>query len=106
MRTRIDVDDYQAATADQRAEVDAYVAALDRPNERYGILALEATAEGTVRVERLLTGPGWGWIVTYETCQHCGRWDLSYVKVHETLRSPVPPPWLAWPDTEEGDPDA
>lgn len=110
MRTRLDVDAYQEATDQQRAEVDAYLAALDRSNAHHGIVAVEATAEGTIRVERHVgRGPDahpWGWLFTVNGCPRCGRWQLGYLEVRETLRPALPPPWLAWPDPTEEDPDA
>lgn len=119
MRTRLDVDDYQTATADQRAEADAYFAAIGLPLEVSNVIAAEATAEGTVRVERYpSTGIGRGAVLYIASVCTSGRCccgvdratgpctHYDYVTVHETLRPALPPPWLAWPDTEEGDTDA
>lgn len=73
----------------------------------YLVTAVEATAEGAVRVERhvgrLTTPAGWGYVLSTDPpCPRCGlRRYLGWVGVRETLPSPVPPPWLAWPDTED-----
>lgn len=99
MRTRIDVDDYTAATPAQRAAVDAYFAAIGRPLKAFHVIAAEATAEGTVRVERYVCAPGrrcGGVVIATGPCTH------DFLKVRETLRPTLPPPWLAWP--EEADP--
>lgn len=110
MRTRIDLIDYYDATEAQQAEVDAYLEHIGRSRNVYGVTAVEATAEGAVRVERhagLLAPPaGWGYVFSSDpACDRCGRRAfLGWVGVHETLRPDVPPPWLAWPDPAEGDP--
>lgn len=114
MRTRIDVDDYQLLTTAQRAEVDAYLAELGRPIPEFGVYAVEATAEGTVRLERHLAGGVGRGAVFYVTSEcrtgrccnasayarHCTHHD--FVTARETFRPALPPPWLAWP--EEADP--
>lgn len=96
MKTRIDAADYRRLTGDQRRTVDLYLAhELGLPLPTRHVTAVDATAEGTVRVERVLTP--WHWTV----CHACGR-VLDPLRVRQTLRPALPPPWLAWP--EEADP--
>lgn len=93
MKTRFHVDDYRMATQQQRSAVDAYLAELGRPLRSYGIVQVDATAEGTVRIERYLGTPGTGGHRD-ETYDDGHGWQ--YIMVRETLPSPVPPPWLMW----------
>lgn len=91
MRTRLDVDDYRLLTTAQRAEVDAYLTDLGLPPLDFAVTEVAATAEGTVRVERIVTP------LTWVRCGTCGTLR-DYLYVRQTFRPSVPPPWLAWPD--------
>lgn len=108
MRTRLDVYDYLRLTADQRRAVEIYLAdELDLPLHVRHVTAVEATAEGAVRVERYASNTPRIYAIG-PPCPRCGVIpDAAYWRVRQTMRPAVPPPWLAWPDpTEEADPDA
>lgn len=107
MRTRLDVDGYRALTDEQRAAVDDYLAdGLGLPCHVHYVIAVEATGEGTVRVERYARTTPRIYAVG-PPCPRCGEVrDVAYWRVYQTVRPATPPPWLAWPDpTEENDPD-
>ncbi len=95
MRARFDFDDYLAASSAQRAQVDAFLDTIARPITVYAIRSVDATGEGTVRIERYLgrydQRMRWEW----EHCPACGRMGEP-VLVRETIRTQSPPPWLTW----------